>query len=115
MLIAQGGHVFTGMTEGGLVSFPLRVTIWGDVRINLFVHKKVDSYRSTFRRFKSGQEKKSIYTKSLFFCVFNTAFYAGKEEVTEPPHLLFIPSRLCNAAERRYPKVFGELSLPTSA
>lgn len=45
--------------------------MWGDVRIDFFLHKK---QTTTCLDLKN---KRSLF----FFCVFNTAFYGGKEEV----------------------------------
>eukprot|EP00960_Hanusia_phi_P041507 755029-Hanusia_phi.AAC.2 len=55
-------QVLTGKREG-IVSLPVNVLVWGDVRIEFFRHKS---------RYKTSPRKLA------FFCIFNTSFYKQK-------------------------------------
>lgn len=67
--------LFTGNQEGDIFEIPLNVVIWGDVRIDFYVHA------DPAQRFSCMDLLKKNNRKLFFFCQFNTAFYAGKTEI----------------------------------
>ena len=67
--------VFTGEEEGDIFEIPLNVVVWGDVRIDFYVHT------DPTKRFSCMDILKKNSRKLFFFCQFNTAFYAGKTEI----------------------------------
>jgi len=66
-----------GGKDGDVITFPINTVVWGDVRIDCWIHKG-----------KTAPPK-----KRLFFCVWNTNFYPCKSKLEFPKRKLDILSK----------------------